>query len=42
VQWATRVCEVAQSGAAVAVDGKLVDAPVLAQARRILEAAGHA
>lgn len=42
VQWATRVCEVASSGAAAAVDGKLVDAPVLAQARRILEAAGHA
>jgi citrate lyase subunit beta/citryl-CoA lyase len=42
VHWATRVCEVAGSGAAVAVDGKLVDAPVLAQARRILQAAGHA
>ncbi|WP_144113838.1 HpcH/HpaI aldolase/citrate lyase family protein [Paraburkholderia sp. BCC1886] len=41
VKWATRVCEVASSGAAVAVDGKLVDAPVLAQARRILEAADH-
>lgn len=42
LQWATRVCEVAGSGAAIAVDGKLVDAPVLAQARRILAAAGHA
>jgi citrate lyase subunit beta/citryl-CoA lyase len=42
LDWACRVCEVASSGAAAAVDGRLVDAPVLAQARRILAAAGDA
>jgi citrate lyase subunit beta/citryl-CoA lyase len=29
----------ASGGAAVAVDGKMVDAPVLARARRLLDAA---
>jgi citrate lyase subunit beta/citryl-CoA lyase len=42
VAWAHRVCEVASSGAAASVNGKLVDAPVVAQARRILVAAGEA
>jgi citrate lyase subunit beta/citryl-CoA lyase len=42
VAWARRVCEVASSGAAATVDGRLVDAPVLAQARRVLAAAGDA
>lgn len=39
--WALRVCEVVSDGAAVAVDGRLVDAPVLAQARRIVASAGR-
>ncbi|WP_213763653.1 CoA ester lyase [Caballeronia sp. dw_19] len=39
--WALRVCEVVSNGAAVAVDGRLVDAPVLAQARRIVASAGR-
>jgi citrate lyase subunit beta/citryl-CoA lyase len=39
--WALRVCEVASSGAAAAVDGRLVDAPVLAHARRIVASAGR-
>lgn len=40
--WARRVIEAAAAsdGAAVAVDGKMVDAPVLARARRLLAAAG--
>lgn len=39
--WARRVLAAAQAsgGAAVAVDGKMVDAPVLLRARRLLEAA---
>lgn len=36
--WAARVCSLAAEGTAVAVDGKLIDAPVLEQARRILAA----
>jgi citrate lyase subunit beta/citryl-CoA lyase len=38
IEWATRVVDAAASadGAAVAVDGKMVDRPVLLQARRIL------
>ncbi|MFP6560262.1 CoA ester lyase [Paraburkholderia sp. B3] len=42
VAWARRVCEAASTGAAARVDGRLVDAPVLAQARRILAEAGDA
>jgi len=40
LQWAQRVVDAAASagGAAVAVDGKMVDAPVLARARRLLAA----
>ena len=40
VAWAQRVVEAAAAsgGAAVAVDGKMVDAPVLARARRLLAA----
>jgi citrate lyase subunit beta/citryl-CoA lyase len=40
VAWAQRVVEAAgaSGGAAVAVDGKMVDAPVLARARRLLAA----
>ena len=39
--WARRVIDVAAAaaGAAVTVDGKMVDAPVLARARRLLDAA---
>ena len=38
--WAQRVVDAAAAagGAAVAVDGKMVDAPVLARARRLLAA----
>jgi citrate lyase subunit beta/citryl-CoA lyase len=41
LDWARRVVEsaAASGGAAVAVDGKMVDAPVLARARRLLDAA---
>lgn len=40
IAWARRVIEAAASaqGAAVAVDGKMVDAPVLARAQRVLSA----
>ncbi|GGL32565.1 CoA ester lyase [Phycicoccus endophyticus] len=38
LSWARRVVEAAGSGAAVALDGQMVDAPVLARARRILAA----
>jgi citrate lyase subunit beta/citryl-CoA lyase len=40
--WARRVVDAASAadGAAVAVDGKMVDAPVLARARRLLAAGG--
>lgn len=40
LQWAQRVVDAAAAadGAAVAVDGKMVDAPVLARARRLLAA----
>jgi citrate lyase subunit beta/citryl-CoA lyase len=40
LQWAQRVVDAAASaaGAAVAVDGRMVDAPVLARARRLLDA----
>lgn len=40
LQWARRVLDAAQAsgGAAVAVDGKMVDAPVLLKARRLLAA----
>jgi citrate lyase subunit beta/citryl-CoA lyase len=39
--WARRIVEAsdAAGGAAVAVDGKMVDAPVLSRARRLLSAA---
>ncbi len=42
LSWARRVVDAASAadGAAVAVDGKMVDAPVLARARRLLAAAG--
>ena len=38
VAWATRVLDAAQAahGAAVAVDGRMVDRPVLLRARRLL------
>jgi citrate lyase subunit beta / citryl-CoA lyase len=36
VQWAERVVEAASDGAAVQVDGQMVDAPVLARARSVL------
>ncbi len=39
VAWAQRVCKEAGGGAAVAIDGKLIDAPILEQARRIVAAA---
>lgn len=41
IAWARRVVDTAANaaGAAVAVDGKMVDAPVLARARRLLDAA---
>jgi citrate lyase subunit beta/citryl-CoA lyase len=41
IAWARRVVDAAAgaAGAAVAVDGKMVDAPVLARARRLLDAA---
>jgi len=42
IAWARRVCEAAGSGAAVAVDGRLIDAPILEQARRVLQAAADA
>ncbi len=38
--WARRVLAAAESGGAVAVDGKMVDAPVLARARALLRRAG--
>ncbi len=40
IAWARRVVDAAAAaaGAAVAVDGKMVDAPVLARARRLLDA----
>ncbi len=40
--WARRIVEAASAagGAAVAVDGKMVDAPVLARARQLLDEAG--
>ena len=41
LDWALRVCEVVSNGAAVAVHGRPVDAPVLAQARRIVASASH-
>lgn len=37
VDWARRVIEAAGSGAAVAVDGSMVDRPVLLRAQRIIE-----
>jgi citrate lyase subunit beta/citryl-CoA lyase len=41
IEWARRVCDAAGAGdgAAIKVDGRLVDAPVLEQARRVLKAA---
>lgn len=41
--WARRIVEAASAagGAAVKVDGRLVDAPILEQARRVLQASGH-
>jgi citrate lyase subunit beta/citryl-CoA lyase len=36
LDWARRVVAAAANGAAVAVDGKMVDRPVLMQAQRIL------
>ena len=43
VAWAERVvaADVAAQGAAVAVDGRMVDRPVLLQARAILSEAGR-
>jgi citrate lyase subunit beta/citryl-CoA lyase len=43
VHWAQRVLAAAQAagGSAVAVDGKMVDAPVLLRARALLERAGQ-
>jgi citrate lyase subunit beta/citryl-CoA lyase len=38
VEWATRVVASSPNGAAVAVDGGMVDAPVLARARQIIAA----
>lgn len=38
IAWARRICDEAGAGAAVAVNGKLVDAPILEQARRVLMA----
>jgi len=40
IAWATRVVEAAGSGAAARVDGRMVDAPVVARARDILRQAG--
>jgi len=42
IRWARRVCEAAggAQGAAMAVDGMLIDVPVLERARRVLAAAG--
>ena len=44
LEWAQRVLAAAQAsgGAAVAVDGRMVDAPVLLRARTLLERAGLA
>jgi citrate lyase subunit beta/citryl-CoA lyase len=39
INWATRVVAAAADGAAVSVDGKMVDRPVLLQAQRILSRA---
>jgi citrate lyase subunit beta/citryl-CoA lyase len=39
LDWARRVIEAARSGAAVAVDGKMVDAPVLLRAQALLKRA---
>jgi citrate lyase subunit beta/citryl-CoA lyase len=38
--WAHRVLEAASAGGVVAVDGRMVDEPLLVQARRVLSAAG--
>lgn len=41
LDWARRVVEASQGGAAAfQVDGQMVDAPVLARARRLLASAG--
>jgi citrate lyase subunit beta/citryl-CoA lyase len=42
VDWARRVLEAASTGGAVRVEGQMVDAPVLARARRVLDVAGKA
>jgi citrate lyase subunit beta/citryl-CoA lyase len=38
IEWAMKIVASAQDGAARAVDGAMVDAPVLARARQILGA----
>lgn len=42
VAWAQRVIAAAGSGAAARVDGRMVDAPVVARARKLLQQAGGA
>jgi citrate lyase subunit beta/citryl-CoA lyase len=39
VTWAQRVVEAAVAGGVVAVDGRMVDEPLIRQARRVLDAA---
>jgi citrate lyase subunit beta / citryl-CoA lyase len=41
IAWARRVIEAAQGGAAVAVDGRMVDRPVLLRAQRLLASQRH-
>jgi len=41
IAWARRVVEATADGAAVAVDGKMVDRPVLERARRVLARSGQ-
>ncbi len=40
VAWARRIVEAAAAGGVVAVDGRMVDEPLLRQARQVLAAAG--
>jgi citrate lyase subunit beta/citryl-CoA lyase len=42
VTWARRVLDAAQGGAAVQMDGAMIDAPVIARARQIIARAGAA